>query len=71
MKEKEIKIPNRFDKLSKDEKAHLLKQMYQIRYFEDEVDKFILKGMIYGTCHLYTGEEASAVGSIAALEKED
>ena len=71
MKGKKIKISDKFEKMSRDKKIAILKQMYQIRHFEEEVDKFILKGMIYGTCHLYTGEEACAVGAVAALNKED
>lgn len=71
MKKKKTKIADNFEKLSKDRKIGFLKQLYQIRHFEEEVDKFILKGMVYGTCHLYTGEEACAVGAIGALDKDD
>lgn len=65
------KIIDKFSELEKNKKIEMLKKMYQIRYFENEVDKYILKGMIYGTCHLYTGEEASAVGAIFAIHKDD
>ena len=51
--------------------AGLLKQMWQIRYFEEKVDEFFAKGMIHGTTHLAVGQEASAVGSIAVLEDRD
>ena len=67
----EFKISDSFEKLSRDKKIEILKKMYQIRYFESEVDQFILKGMIYGTCHLYTGEEACAVGAISAINEDD
>ena len=48
-----------------------LKKMLQIRYFEDQVDDFYVKGLIRGTGHLYTGMEAVAVGSILALKEDD
>lgn len=71
MKENDFKIANKFEELSKSKKIEMLKKMYEIRYFEAEVDKFVLRGMIYGTCHLYTGEEASAVGAISAIDETD
>ncbi|WP_221568390.1 thiamine pyrophosphate-dependent dehydrogenase E1 component subunit alpha [Alkalihalobacillus sp. TS-13] len=49
----------------------LYKQMWLIRYFDEKVDQFFAKGMIHGTTHLCVGQEASAAGSIAALQKED
>ncbi len=71
MKENNFKIANKFEKLSRDKKIEMLRKMYKIRHFEVEVDKFVLRGMIYGTCHLYTGEEASAVGAISAIDETD
>ena len=57
--------------LKKDDLTGLLKQMWQIRFFEEKVDEFFAKGMIHGTTHLAVGQEASAVGSIAVLEERD
>ncbi len=71
MKENNFRIADKFEELSKSKKIEMLRKMYEIRYFEVEVDKFVLRGMIYGTCHLYTGEEASAVGAISAIDKTD
>lgn len=68
---KDYNIVNRYNDLKKEEKIEMLKKMFQIRYFENEVEQFILKGQIYGTCHLYIGEEANAVGAIAAIRKDD
>jgi acetoin:2,6-dichlorophenolindophenol oxidoreductase subunit alpha len=68
---KEFKIADRFKDLDKSKKIEMLRKMLQIRYFENEVEHFILKGMIYGTCHLYIGEEANAVGAINAIRKND
>jgi acetoin:2,6-dichlorophenolindophenol oxidoreductase subunit alpha len=68
---KKFNIADRFKSLKKEEKVEMLKKMYQIRYFESEAEQFILKGQIYGTCHLYIGEEANAVGAISAIRKDD
>jgi len=46
-------------------------QMLCIRYFEEKVDELFARGLIHGTCHLYIGEEATAVGAIYALQSED
>jgi acetoin:2,6-dichlorophenolindophenol oxidoreductase subunit alpha len=68
---KEYKIADRFKALDKNKKIEMLKKMYQIRHFENEVEHFILKGEVYGTCHLYIGEEANAVGAISAIRLND
>ena len=57
--------------LKKADLTDLLKQMWQIRFFEEKVDEFFAKGMIHGTTHLAVGQEASAVGAIAVLEERD
>ena len=68
---KEFRITDRFKDLDKDRKVEMLDKMYKIRYFENEVEQFILKGEVYGTCHLYIGEEANAVGALSAIRKND
>ena len=68
---KEYKIPDRFKDLDKKKKTEILSKMYKIRYFENEVEQFILKGEVYGTCHLYIGEEANAVGAVSAIRDND
>ena len=68
---KEYKIADRFKDLEKSKKMEMLKKMFQIRHFENEVEHFILKGEVYGTCHLYIGEEANAVGAISAIRPKD
>jgi len=57
--------------LTRDKKLWMYRKMLEIRHFELEVDKLFKANMIWGTCHLSVGEEASAVGSIAALEDGD
>jgi len=65
------KIKDYFTDLAADIKIEMLKKLYQIRYFEAETEQFIIKGKIHGTCHLYVGEEAAAVGAIHAINKND
>ncbi|WP_322795922.1 pyruvate dehydrogenase (acetyl-transferring) E1 component subunit alpha [Tepidiforma sp.] len=48
-----------------------LYQMVLIRRFEEKCGELYTKGKIRGFLHLYTGQEACAVGSIACLEERD
>ena len=66
-----FKIEDRFSSLNNDLKIEMLRKMYEIRHFENETEQFIIRGMIHGTCHLYTGEEATAVGAIYAIKSDD
>src|SRR5690554_2852847 len=50
---------------------HMYRQMRRIRHFEEQVDLLFQAGRIWGTFHLYIGQEASAVGAIEALEPGD
>ncbi len=56
---------------SKEELLDYLRQMYEVRNFEDTVYKLLREGTIKGASHLYAGQEAVAVGSIACLEDRD
>lgn len=58
-------------KLNKAKLMEFLKKMITIRLFEIEVEKNFIKGNLYGTAHLAIGQEAIAVGSILALDKND
>lgn len=49
----------------------LYKKIILCRLFEERVLKLILEGFVLGSVHLSIGEEATAVGAIAALAKED
>lgn len=49
----------------------LYEDMLRIRIFEESLVEPILTGEIKTPCHLYTGEEAIAVGICAALEEKD
>src|SRR5207253_4393199 len=46
-------------------------RMLLIRGFEDLVQALFLKGEVYGTTHLYSGQEAVAVGVASVLEDRD
>ncbi len=49
----------------------LLRQMVLIRHFEEKSGEAYAQGRIGGFCHLYIGQEAVAVGAIAALRADD
>lgn len=57
--------------ISKEAALHYLLQMCQIRAFEEQAEKSYMAGKIHGTMHLSIGQEASAVGTLAALEPDD
>ncbi|OHB58836.1 MAG: hypothetical protein A2Y07_03420 [Planctomycetes bacterium GWF2_50_10] len=48
-----------------------LRSIYEIRFFEEKVYDLLGQNVIKGASHLYAGEEAVAVGAIAAMEKGD
>jgi len=49
----------------------MLRQMLLIRRFEEKAAEGYALGKIGGFCHLYIGQEAVAVGSLAALRDDD
>lgn len=53
----------------------LLRQMYyrmlMVRRFEEQASLLFVSGELPGTVHLYTGQEAVAVGVCSALHKDD
>jgi acetoin:2,6-dichlorophenolindophenol oxidoreductase subunit alpha len=53
------------------ERRELLRQMLLIRAFDEKVDRLYAEGSVHGTAHFYVGQEAVAVGAIAALEEGD
>ena len=56
---------------SAETKRDWLRQMLLIRRFEEKAGEAYSLGKIGGFCHLYIGQEAVAVGSIAALGPQD
>ena len=58
-------------KVSKEQKARMLKRMIAIRRFEERVKQLYRAGEITGAIHLYIGQEAVAVGACEALRDDD
>ena len=54
-----------------DDAADWLQTIYEIRFFEEKVFELLGQNIIKGASHLYAGEEAIAVGAIAAIERGD
>jgi len=59
------------DTSSKTELLNLYQQMYLIREFEERAGEMYTRGLIRGFLHLYSGQEAVAVGAISNLEDRD
>jgi pyruvate/2-oxoglutarate/acetoin dehydrogenase E1 component/TPP-dependent pyruvate/acetoin dehydrogenase alpha subunit len=57
--------------LTKTDLINYLRQMLEIRYFEETVSDLLGKDLIKGASHLYAGEEAVAVGAVATLRDDD
>ena len=49
----------------------LMRDMLLFRRFEEKAEEAYAIGKIGGFCHLHTGQEGSAAGTIGALRKED
>jgi pyruvate dehydrogenase E1 component subunit alpha len=61
----------RLDPAQADQYRGWLRQMMLIRRFEEKAGEAYSLGKIGGFCHLYIGQEAVAVGSLAALGPDD
>jgi pyruvate dehydrogenase E1 component alpha subunit len=59
------------DQLTKADKIRLLRDMYRIRRFEQTSLKYYNLGRMGGFLHLYSGQEAVAVGTISLLGEND
>lgn len=56
---------------SKAELLNYLRRMHEIRCFEEALYDLLGRNVIRGASHLYAGEEAVAVGAIAAIGEND
>jgi pyruvate dehydrogenase E1 component alpha subunit len=63
--------PKGLDPARTDDYRNWLRQMLLIRRFEEKAGEAYSLGKIGGFCHLYIGQEAVAVGSLAALGSDD
>ncbi|MGH2609522.1 MAG: pyruvate dehydrogenase (acetyl-transferring) E1 component subunit alpha [Tepidiformaceae bacterium] len=59
------------DELGEEQLGLFLYQMMLMRRFEERTGEMYTKGKVRGFLHLYTGQEACAVGAIHALEERD
>jgi pyruvate/2-oxoglutarate/acetoin dehydrogenase E1 component/TPP-dependent pyruvate/acetoin dehydrogenase alpha subunit len=57
--------------LTKEELMTCLRQLMEIRAFEDNIANLLGKAVLKGASHLYAGQEAVAVGAVAALREDD
>ena len=57
--------------LSKEKALDLLRQMWEIRMFENRVYELLGKNVIKGASHLSAGQEAVPVGAISTLRDDD
>src|SRR6266542_1207866 len=62
---------HRLEDLDRDTLLELYRQMVLIRRFEEKSAEAYSIGKIGGFCHLYIGQEAVAVGAIAAIRPDD
>jgi len=59
------------EKYTAEELIGYLRQMMRIRKFEEKYMDLLMRDIAKGASHLYIGQEAVAVGSIAAIRKDD
>ena len=57
--------------LDKGQAIDFYRRMLLVRRFEEAAGRLYMQGKIKGFLHLYTGQEAVAVGSISALRDTD
>ena len=57
--------------LTKEELLGYLRQVMEIRAIENNIANLLSKAVLKGASHLYAGQEAVAVGAIAALRDDD
>ena len=56
---------------AKERALGMYREMYKIRMYEESIYYLFLEGIMPGTIHQSTGEEASAVGMLYDLRKDD
>lgn len=57
--------------LTKKDLLTYLRQVMEIRAFEDNISDLLGRAVLKGASHLYAGEEAVSVGAVAAINKDD
>lgn len=59
------------DAVDREQWVHMYQQMAKIRAFEDQANQLYLSAKMPGLTHMYTGQEAVAVGVCEALRRDD
>jgi len=57
--------------LTREDLLNYLRQIMEIRALENNIANLLSKAVLKGASHLYAGEEAVAVGAVAALRDDD
>ena len=57
--------------LTREQVFDYLRQIREIRAIEDNISKLLTRAVLKGASHLYAGQEAVAVGAVAALRDDD
>ncbi len=57
--------------LTREQVLDYLRQVCEIRAIEDNISKLLTRAVLKGASHLYAGQEAVAVGAVAALRSDD
>jgi pyruvate/2-oxoglutarate/acetoin dehydrogenase E1 component/TPP-dependent pyruvate/acetoin dehydrogenase alpha subunit len=57
--------------LTKEDLLTYLRQVLEIRAFEDNISDLLGRAVLKGASHLYAGQEAVSVGAVAAINKDD
>lgn len=57
--------------LTKEDLMTALRQLIEIRAFENNIANLLSKAVLKGASHLYAGQEAVAVGAVSALRDDD
>jgi len=70
-KAEQVDVDGESGELTLDRAVRMYRQMVRIRHFEEKVDHLYKTAQMPGLAHLYSGEEAIAVGVCEALEKTD
>jgi pyruvate dehydrogenase E1 component alpha subunit len=66
-----VEAPQEKPQVPRDLTLDFLRQMLRIRRLEERSDQAYGQGKIGGFCHLYIGQEAVAVGALAAIRQDD
>jgi len=70
-RETEAQPGSRSEALDVEQWLHAYEQMAKIREFEENANQLYLKALMPGLTHLYSGQEAVAVGVCESLNKDD